>query len=40
MRKKTKQKDIKLVATEARINSLVWEPNYHTTKRFSQICKR
>ena len=31
-----KHRDIKLVTTEARRNYLVAEPNYHTTKLFSQ----
>ena len=30
-----KHKDIKLVATEARRNQLVVEPNYHTGKKIS-----
>ena len=30
----TKHRDIKLVTTERRGNSLVSEPNYHTTKVF------
>ena len=31
-----KQKDIKLVTTDKRRNQLVSEPNYHTTKWFSE----
>ena len=31
-----KHKDIKLVTTDKRINQLVSEPNYHTTKWFSE----
>ena len=31
-----KYKDIKLAATERRRNYLVSEPNYHTTKFFTQ----
>ena len=31
-----KHKDIKLVATDEKRNKLVSEPNYHTTKRFSE----
>ena len=31
-----KHRDIKLVATEKRRNQLVSEPNYHTTKWFSE----
>ena len=31
-----KHRDIKLVTTEARRNYLVSEPNYHTTKCFSE----
>ena len=31
-----KHKDIKLVTTEVRMNYLVSEPNYHTTKFFSE----
>ena len=31
-----KHRDIKLVATEERRNKLVSEPNYHTTKHFSE----
>ena len=31
-----KQHDIKLITTDKRRNQLVSEPNYHTTKRFSQ----
>ena len=31
-----KHKDIKLVTTDEKINKLVSEPNYHTTKRFSE----
>ena len=31
-----KHRDIKLVTTDMRRNQLVSEPNYHTTKRFSQ----
>ena len=30
-----KHRDIKLVTTNKRINQLVSEPNYHTTKSFS-----
>ena len=32
----TKQRDIKLVVTSTRRNYLVSEPNYHTTKCFSE----
>ena len=31
-----KSRDIKLVTTDKKINYLVSEPNYHTTKRFSE----
>ena len=31
-----KHRDIKLVATDEKRNKLVSEPNYHTTKRFSE----
>ena len=31
-----KHRDIKLVTNEARMNHLVTEPNYHTTKSFSE----
>ena len=31
-----KHRDIKLVATDERRNKLVSEPNYHTTKHFSE----
>ena len=31
-----KHRDIKLVATDEKINKLVSEPNYHATKRFSE----
>ena len=31
-----KHRDIKLVTTDKRRNQLVSEPNYHTTKRFSE----
>ena len=31
-----KHRDIKLVTTDEKINKLVSEPNYHTTKRFSE----
>ena len=31
-----KHRDIKLVATDEKRNKLVLEPNYHTTKRFSE----
>ena len=31
-----KHRDIKLVETYEKINKLVSEPNYHTTKRFSE----
>ena len=31
-----KHRDIKLVTTEERRNKLVSEPNYHTTKHFSE----
>ena len=31
-----KHRDIKLVATDKRRNQLVSEPNYHTTKWFSE----
>ena len=34
--KMRKHSDIKLVTTEARRNSLVSEPKYHTTKYFSE----
>ena len=32
-----KHRDIKLVTTDEKRNKLVSEPNYHTTKRFSEI---
>ena len=32
-----KHRDIKLVTTERRRNYLVSEPNYHTTKFFTEI---
>ena len=32
-----KHRDIKLVTTNKRRNYLVSEPNYHTTKQFSEI---
>ena len=31
-----KQRDIKLVTTNEKRNKLISEPNYHTTKRFSE----
>ena len=31
-----KHRDIKLVTTDGKRNKLVSEPNYHTTKRFSE----
>ena len=31
-----KHRDIKLVTTDKRINQVVSEPNYHTTKWFSE----
>ena len=31
-----KHRDIKLTTTDEKINKLVSEPNYHTTKRFSE----
>ena len=31
-----KHRDIKLVTTDIRINKLVSEPNYHTTRQFSE----
>ena len=31
-----KHRDIKLVTTDEKRNRLVSEPNYHTTKRFSE----
>ena len=31
-----KQRDIKLVTTDKRINQFVLEPNYHKTKSFSE----
>ena len=31
-----KHRDIKLVTTDIKRNKLVSEPNYHTTKRFSE----
>ena len=31
-----KNRDIKLVTTDEKINKLILEPNYHTTKRFSE----
>ena len=31
-----KDRDIKLVATDEKRNKLMSEPNYHTTKRFSE----
>ena len=37
MKSVIKQGDIKLVTTENRRNYLVSEPNYHTTKYFTEI---
>ena len=31
-----KQRDIKLVTTDEKRNKLASEPNYHTTKRFTE----
>ena len=31
-----KHRDVKLLATERKINHLVSEPNYHTTKFFTE----
>ena len=36
MKNVTKSRDIKLVTTERRRNYLVSEPNYHTTKFFTE----
>ena len=36
MESKRKHRDIKLVPTETRWNYLVSEPNYHTTKFFTE----
>ena len=36
MEKVRKYRDIKLVTTDKRINQLVSEPNYHTTKTFQK----
>ena len=36
MEKVRKHRDIKLVTTDERRNQLVSEPNYHTTKCFSE----
>ena len=36
MEKVRKHRDIKLVTTERRRNYLVSEPNYHTTKFFTE----
>ena len=36
MKNVRKHRDIKLVTTEEKRNKLVSEPNYHTTKRFSE----
>ena len=36
MENMTKHRDIKLVATERRKSYLVSEPNYHTTKLFTE----
>ena len=36
MENMTKQRDIKLVTTEGRRKYLVSEPNYHTTKFFTE----
>ena len=33
-----KHRDIKLVTTDEKRNKFVSEPNYHTTKRFSENC--
>ena len=33
-------RDIKLVTTDIKRNKLISEPNYHTTKQFSEICWR
>ena len=35
-----KHRDIKLITTEEKRIKLVSEPNYDTTKRFSEICQR
>ena len=32
----TKHRDIKLVTTGEKIIKLVWEPNYHTKRQFSE----
>ena len=32
-----KYRDIKLVTTEKKRNCLMWEPDYHTTKLFTEI---
>ena len=36
MKNVRKYRNIKLVTTERRRNYLVWEPNYHTTKFFTE----
>ena len=36
MEKQWKMRDIKLVTTDEKRNKLVSEPNYHTTKGFSE----
>ena len=36
MEKVRKHRDIKLKTTDEKQNKLVSEPNYHTTKRFSE----
>ena len=36
MKKLRKHRDIKLVTTDEKRRKLVSEPNYHTTKRFSE----
>ena len=33
-----KHRDIKLVATDEKINKLVSEPNYHTKNTFPKTC--
>ena len=36
MKNVRKQRDNKLVATDKKRSKLVWKPNYHTTKHYSE----
>ena len=38
MKNLRKHRDIKSVTTDEKRSKLISEPNYHTTKRFSEIC--